>query len=118
MTAYRLRVNLRFSAGSGMAQWCFDQNTVRLTQAYHLNAGTAEEEQSHHEVAADVYSCDLIFPELALATDTWATLTDASVLAWLRPNEGVRLGRSWADMHQCVHETPGATDPVREWVWP
>jgi hypothetical protein len=118
MTAYRLRVNLRFSAGSGMAQWCFDQNTVRLTQAYHLNAGTVKEERSHHEVAADVYSCDLIFPELALATDTWATLTDASVLAWLRLDVAGPGGRSWADMHQCVHETSGVLCPAREWVWP
>jgi hypothetical protein len=117
--AYRLRVRLRFSAGSGMAQWCFDQNTVRLGMAYHLNAGTVNEERSKHAVAADVYTCDLIFPELVLATDTWATLTAASVLAWLRADDpSDPIGRSWADMHQCTHDTPNVLCPAREWVWP
>lgn len=116
MPAYRLRARLRFSVGSGMAQWCFDQNVVRLGQAYHLNPGTANEERSKHSVVADVYTCDLIFPELALAVDTWATITAAAVLAWIRPDDPA--GRSWADMHQCAHETPGVLCPAREWVWP
>lgn len=117
--AFRLRARLRFSAGSGMAQWCFDQNATRLGQAYHLNPGTVNEERSHHEVVDDVYICDLIFPELALAQDTWNTITDASVLAWLRPDDMSRpASRSSADMHQCVHETPGVPDPARGWVWP
>lgn len=118
MAAFRLRAHLRFSVGSGMAQWCFDQNTVRLGQAYHLNEGQLNEEQSKHSVADDVYSCDLVFPELALAQDTWNTILDPSVTAWLRPDEPVD-DRSWADMHQCAHEAePPTPCPAREWVWP
>lgn len=117
MAAFRLRARLRFSAGSGMAQWCFDQNTVRLGQAYHLNEGELDEEQSHHEVAADVYTCDLVFPEQPLATDTWNTILDPSVTVWLRPDDPDDA--SFADMHQCAHEAqPPTPCPAREWVWP
>lgn len=119
MAAFRLRARLRFSAGSGMAQWCFDQNTVRLGQAYHLNEGQLNEEQSHHEVTDDVYSCDLVFPELALAQDTWNTILDPSVTVWLRADVDEPGQQSWADMHQCEHETePPTLCPQREWVWP
>lgn len=94
-----------------MAAWAHAQNGVRLGQAFHLNPGSAAQEQSQHAAVDDIYTCDLIFPRRNLATDTWATILAASVLAWLRPDDDVAGITSWADMHECVHDASGPCSP-------
>ena len=119
--AWRFRCNLRFQPGSGMAAWAKAQNDVRLGQAYHLNEGALNEERSAHSIEADTYIADFIFPEKALADDTFATMTAGSVTAWLRPNEGevapgVEGAKSWVDVHECAHEQAGSCpSPTTRW---
>lgn len=116
MPGYRLRAVLHFRAGNGMATWARDQNVVRLGQAYHLNPGTYAEERSRHSVAADVYTCDLIYPTQALAVDTWNTLIAVCVDGYLKPPTGRAV--SWMDLHTCQHgptPTP-CVAPSQSWT--
>lgn len=115
MTAYRLRAQIRFRAGNGMADWARDQNLVRLGQAYNLNPGRADEELSRQQSAGDRYTCDLIFPTPALAQDTWNTLLAVCVDGYLLPAAGESY--SWMDMHECLHEGVPQPCPKPTWQW-
>ena len=118
---WRIRAHLRFTVASGLGQWCFDQNVVRLSQASHLQpGGQRSDELSHHEVVDGKYLCDLIFgsDQEALAVDTYTTITAASVVHPLNMLAPDGNAFSWAQIHECHHDQvpPGACMNVTA-VW-
>ena len=47
--AYRFRAHINLkSTATGIAVWCSQQVAQRLSMAFHLNQGQANEEPSHH----------------------------------------------------------------------
>lgn len=113
--AYRLRAQVFFVPGTGLAAWAVAQNSVRLGQAYDLNAGQADEERSHQSATGDLYVCDLIFPGQALAQDTWNTLIAVCVPGYVSPPSGRNV--SWMDMHLCQHEGTPTPCPAPISAW-
>ena len=102
---HRLRARLVFPKSSGMAQWCYDQMTVRYDQAVHVNEGAANEESKYNIVQEydadnDEFKCDLPLMDEAHAIDAYNTLSDASVWAWLADGVGV----NWVEHHTCDHD--------------
>ncbi len=117
--AIRFRATLHFSAGSGMAQWCTDQMAVRMGMAFHLKAGTPEQELSFSGADGETFKCDVFWPEDRedLATDTIATLQ--AVTAWLKPDDPDPLSevQSTMDWHYCTHDNTSDLPCTLEWQW-
>ena len=103
--AWRFRTHLRFQPGSGMAEWGKAQLDVRLTHDHDPNRQQANEEASFVEVDGDTLTADLFLATEALALDTYATFTDASVVAWLKPDStDPDVAPSFVDYHECHHD--------------
>lgn len=118
----RFRAHLRFQSGSGMAAWVDAQMQQRLAMAFHINEGSQAEERSQLTVDGDDVHIDVFWPEDRpdLAADTIATLTAASVTAWLRPvevDEDGRQVRSWMDRHTCDHDSDVPHPCALSWEW-
>lgn len=126
MAAVRFSAHLRYTVGSGYAQWAHDQMQVRLGMAFHMNEGTPQQESSH--VTTDVVTSgpqegrrenvtiDVFWPadREDLALDTRSTLE--ATIPWLRPDEGPR-GNSYMLWHYCEHDA-GLPCPEPVWRWP
>jgi len=108
MLLHRLRARMQFSPGSGLAQWCYDQMTVRHGQAVHIRQGEPAEEAPVNVVDGDFFYCDLPLMDEAAATDALATLSDATVLGQSLPisDEG---DASFVEHHLCDHDENSRT---------
>lgn len=120
--AVRFRAQLRYTVGSGYAQWVYDQMQNRMGQAFHLREGTPAAELSYctTDIVAGVHEnvgMDVLWPDnrTDLATDTRATLE--ATIPWLRPDTDD--DQSWMDWHVCAHDVdPPVSCPQPEWRWP
>jgi hypothetical protein len=95
--------------------------------AFHLHEGEPGQELSHATTDIVVtgpqagrrenVTVNVFWPadREDLALDTRNTLSDASILAHLRPDEDME--RSWLDYHFCMHDVGGPC-PAPEWRWP
>lgn len=122
--SWRVRCLMIFTAGSGMADWGKAQLDVRLTHDHDPNRQAANEERSHTTVAKltsgptagrhETLTADLFLATEALAADTYATLTDPSVVAWLKPDTADDV--SFVDYHECHHDgTPAPCTLTTRW---
>lgn len=125
--AVRFRAHLRYSVGSGYAQWVYDQMQVRMGMAFHLREGTPAAERSH--ATRDIVNTgpqpgrreniaiDVLWPDdrIDLATDTINTLN--ATIPWLQADTVEE--RSWMDAHLCRHDLePWEPCPPPYWRWP
>lgn len=95
---------MRYQSASGMTNWCKAQMDVRYTQSVYIRQGTAEEEAplniSNTDGDPHIFTCDLILGNEASALDAFATLTSASLMAWLENSSET----SWVEYHICDHD--------------
>ena len=110
--SWRVRAHLAFQAGSGMAAWAEAQMAVRVTHDHDPNRQQINEERSHNTRDGDTLDVDLFLATEALAADTYATLTAASVTAWLEPDTDDAV--SFVDYHFCEHDGVPAPCAVTE----
>lgn len=125
--AIRFRAFLRYTVGSGYAQWVYDQMQVRMDMAFHLREDTPAAELSHcttdivttgpQEGRRENVTIDVFWPDdrTDLADDTRATLE--ATVPWLRADDDA--GASWMSWHQCAHDAePPQPCSQPEWRWP
>lgn len=110
MLLHRLRARMQFSPGSGLAQWCYDQMTVRHGQAVHIRQGEPAEEAPVNVVDGDLFVCDLPLMDEAAATDALATLSDPTMLGvTVQLVSGDDSTPSWVEHHLCDHAEDSRT---------
>ena len=101
---------MRFTSGSGLAQWCKDQMDVRYQQAVVINEGAANEEAPLNEVRNEddeqVFACDLPLADESAAEDAFTTLSDHNVLgqALMLDEYDAYSVKSWIEHHICRHD--------------
>ena len=113
--AYRFRANINLKeTATGIAVWCSQQVAQRLTMAFHLNEGQANEEPSHHspENNGRKWIADVFVPD-----SEWAVMDDFFThleAIWHHaetitiPNDDPEAEPeheiSWMDVHHCYNE--------------